>query len=481
MELSTRIHINRLQNDFNITAEQAKALIEYKRYWQFYKGFMWEGMEELNKAEVTLNKCRSFIDKASAKEFHKEFAIKMNENAILLEEALNDVWNRHNSKELVCELLGQIKAVLGKAWMFVDYIPAGENLYDPFGEFPDGRILVKVFSPEFIFETRDTHNPNICTSIAMMYYIDTKEKKDVVFRKVWTKDTIETYYDDKLTSSEVNVYGFIPWFEVPNLIVGSVAVAKSDLEDLIPLNVEYNLKASNVSEIIDYHSAPVTVITGASVEELDKGFNKVWSGFPEEAKVFNLTMDTDLDAAKAYIDFIKNEMHETGSMPESSFGNGMHVSNTSGVALEITFAPLTELINRKRKADRNAIPEVNKAIIAIMLHNKMVNIPDLSPKDKYHNEIIFENFLPKDALVELQCIQLEMKLGLLDRTGAMKRLGRADIENTLTKIDKDRADYPDIYMGVNDGENILKRGLNENNEGNDSEVNGGSQNKKGNS
>ena len=59
-------------------------------------------------------------------------------------------------------------------------------------------------------------------------------------------------------------------------------------------------------------------------------------------------------------------------------------------------------------------------------------------KDIYQNEIIFEENLPKDKLVELQAIQLEMKLGLEDREGGMKRFGKKDIRRRLEEIDRDK-------------------------------------------
>ena len=111
--------------------------------------------------------------------------------------------------------------------------------------------------------------------------------------------------------------------------------------------------------------------------------------------------------------------------------------------------------------------------------------------------------LPKDALAEVQAIQLEMKLGLENREGALKRLGRKDINQKLVEIDKCREESPEIYglpsaleveqQEVNidkakqeisqakedakakakEGLDIMKREINENKAGNQAQVNSG--------
>jgi hypothetical protein len=47
--------------------------------------------------------------------------------------------------------------------------------------------------------------------------------------------------------------------------------------------------------------------------------------------------------------------------------------------------------------------------------------------------------------MELQLIEQEMRMGLESRKGAMKRLGKENIETLIAEIDADRKENPEIY------------------------------------
>lgn len=70
--------------------------------------------------------------------------------------------------------------------------------------------------------------------------------------------------------TDKNKYGVIPFVQIKNLSIAGKVEGVGDLDDIIPLNVEYNLKQSNVSEIISYHSAPITVVYGAKISNIEK-------------------------------------------------------------------------------------------------------------------------------------------------------------------------------------------------------------------
>jgi hypothetical protein len=154
--------------------------------------------------------------------------------------------------------------------------------------------------------------------------------------------------------------------------------------------------------------------------------------------------------------------------------------------------PLIERIKQKRALTAQCLSQVNKFIIKIGLTEGLID-GDLSKwqkgdrylKDIYQNEIIFEDNLPKDRMVEVQALQLEMKLGLADREEAMKRLGKEDITERLSQIDADRKKSPEIYgleidpttgklvQAGSSQKNLMNRPSGENKAGNESQVNSG--------
>ena len=64
---------------------------------------------------------------------------------------------------------------------------------------------------------------------------------------------------------------------------------RSDLRDLIYLNTEYNLKTSDISQILDYNAAPTTIVQGAKPHNLERGANKMWC-VPEKVKVGRISL-----------------------------------------------------------------------------------------------------------------------------------------------------------------------------------------------
>ena len=81
---------------------------------------------------------------------------------------------------------------------------------------------------------------------------------------------------------------------------------------------------------------------------------------------------------------------------------------------------------------------------------------DVSNRDFYNTECELPDTLPKDTLIELQQIQMEMTMGIEDRQGAMKRMGKENIDELLSRIDEDRAKHPEIYGSIG------KKGTSEN-------------------
>lgn len=486
----------------NLTAEDIERLSKYRRYWNFYEGYHWEEIPKTEKPEVTENYCRAFVNKFVAFELGNGFSVKMKpqvEEKVL--PFIQETWE-DNDKLLLCNELGQSKSVTGDAWLQAAYIPKGSpELYDPYDEHPNGRIRILVVPPNIVFpEYDDGYDKDKLKSVTIMYPIRLDSEggklRHIIYKQIWTREYMWEYRGNDLVNVHENKYGVIPFFHVKNIPMVGRNGGLSDLEDLIPLNTELNIKLSDVSEIIDYHSAPITVVYGARIGQLEKGANKVWGGLPKDAKVENLNLDGDLSASISYIERVKLAMHEIGGVPESALGRDRAISNTSGVALQITLMPLIERIKVKHALTAEALIEVNKLIIKIGIEEGILTGVDGIPnRDLYYNEIIFEDTLPKDRLVEIQQIQLEMKMGLCDREEAMKRLGKTDIQKRITEIDDDMNEYPEIYglithieeeamlagiqakkqraTGAGTTKNVMKRKAGVNKAGNASQVNSG--------
>ena len=487
------LNIGQLISEGNLTNEEALHLKRIKEAWNFYEGYHWEGIDDLDTPQVTFNYCRPFINKFVSFEFGKGFSIKspveienegvtvddtkidtdvnlegdgvtspkeISEEYTIREKTesdfLNQVWESNDRETLITEL-GQTKAITGEAWVKVQYESA-EDLdgSDPFEEYPNGRIRLSVLPTQFVFPRFNNHDKNKLESLLIMYPIRTEKETGllfkrtvdttVVYKEYWTSGEIVVYEGKEEVDRMENPYGFIPFVQIKNFPIAGRTRGQGDLDDIIPLNVELNTKKSDISEVIDYHSAPITLVYGARIGNLEKGANKVWGGLPKDAKVENLGLQGDLVASSNYTSDVKTAMCEIAGIPETVLGGASAISNTSGVALQYINLPLIERTRVKRHCTQNGLQRVNKMILFLGLYHGLIEKPDdISMKDFLWNEVDLPDTLPKDELIELNKIQQEMTLGLECRHGAMERLGKDNIQKKIAEIDKERTEHPELF------------------------------------
>ena len=491
--LEETLNIGGLVSQGDLTNQETLRLERIKEAWNFYEGYHWEGIDDLDSPQVTFNYCRPFVNKFVAFEFGKGFTIKTpmaldnkgvtvgdtkidvsvkddngdgvispeeleNTPEKLVEKTVNDflnsVWDTNNRDEL-CVEIGQTKSITGEAWVKVSF-ESPEDLDDPFEEYPNGKLRLTCIPTQFVFPTFNPHDKDRLDSLLIMYPIEKRVETGllfkrsstttVIYKELWTKDEIIVYEDKEETDRMENPYGIIPFVQIKNFPIAGRTYGMGDLDDVIPLNVELNTKRSDISEIIDYHSAPITCVFGAKIGNLEKGANKVWGGLPKDAKVANLELQGDLGASTNYADSLKTAMCEIGGVPETVLGGANAISNTSGVALQYMNLPLIERTRVKRLCTKTGFETVNKMILHIAILEGLIEKPEnISKKDFLYNEVTLPDTLPKDELLELQKLESEMKLGLECRHGALERMGREDIPNKLNEIDKEREEHPELF------------------------------------
>ena len=479
------LNIGQLISAGNLTNEETLFLKRVKEAWNFYEGYHWEGMDDLDSPQVTFNYCRPFVNKFVSFEFGKGFSIETpveieqdevtvndpkldmvlgdeldgSDDEVVQREKtegdfLNDVWE-DNKKDTLCIEIGQTKSITGEAWVKVQFEDP-EDLNDPFEKYPNGRIRLSVVPTQFVFPRFNDHDKDKLEHLLIMYPIRTEKETGILFKRTstttviykefWTNSEIVVYEGDKEVDRMENPYGFIPFVQIKNFPVAGRTRGVGDLDDVIPLNVELNTKKSDVSEIIDYHSAPITLVYGAKIGNLEKGANKVWGGLPKDAKVENLGLQGDLTASANYIAETKTAMCEIAGIPETVLGGASAISNTSGVALQYINLPLIERTRIKRNCSTAGLETVNEYILFIAMYHGLIEKPeDISMKDFVSNEVTLPDTLPKDELMELQKIQQEMTLGIECRHGAMERTGKTDIDRKLKEIDAERQEHPELF------------------------------------
>jgi hypothetical protein len=272
------------------------------------------------------------------------------------------------------------------------------------------------------------------------------------YTELITDDRIEEYNNDELIDSRPNPMGEIPVIHIPNLQVSGSPWGLPDCMDIISLNRTYNEVATDIADIVNYHAAPITVVTGAKIANLEKGARKVWGGLPKDAQVFNLEGGgSGLQGALQYLETLKRAMHEMVGVPETALGQMQPISNTSGVALSIQFQPLMNKWQQKTIQYGQGLERINALVIKqliikepdALVWNPNIDVPlkpgqldRLDPNDPitYRSITHFPPPLPLDKLIVLNEIQAKMSLGIESKEGALRALGEEFPEQKLAEI-----------------------------------------------
>lgn len=271
------------------------------------------------------------------------------------------------------------------------------------------------------------------------------------YTEILTDTQIEEYVNDELLDARPNPLGVVPIVHIPNTRISGSPWGLADIGGIIPLNREYNEKATEISDIINYHAAPVTVITGAKASQLEKGPKKVWGGLPKDAQVFNLELGANLGGPMDYLAMLKKSMHELTGVPEGALGDVQPISNTSGVALAIQYTPMMQRYKQKTTNYGQGLCRVNELIVRTLaikepltfqldssmneeLKDGQLWVLDPADPVTYQSECHWPPPLPVDVLVKLNELQMKMGLGLESKRGALRELGEEFPDNKAREI-----------------------------------------------
>lgn len=370
---------------------------------------------------------------------------------------LKRVWEQDNDKDKLLLEFGQLGGVCGDVFAKVAY---EEPRVDTVGRIHPGKCRIIALNPTHCFPEWHPHDRNRLIRFKLKYRfwntLPDGTRGVNTYTEIITDKLIEEYVNDICIDQRINPIGTIPIAFCANMPISGSPWGLSDILDIIPLNRELNEKALEVSDIINYHSAPVTVIIGAKATNLEKGPRKTWT-LPKDAKAENLESLVDMSGPLGYIEFIKRVMHEMTGVPESALGQSQPISNTSGVALHIQFQPLMNRWKQKKIQYSSFFQKINELVLLTLAQKEPMSLTFdprestgdptaelmvLDPQDPntYETSIHWPSPLPVDILVKLNEIMMKMNLGLESKKGALRDLGEEFADIKLAEIFQERID-----------------------------------------
>lgn len=428
-------------------------LNRYSHGWAFYLGHHWAYRREAGEPLLTFNYTRAFSDYMTNFTFGKGVNFRVpKQNEAVVPPLLERVWERDNNKRKTLWRMGQVGSVTGDAFVKVAY---EDPFVDPAGRMHRGRVRILPLNSSYCFPEFHPHDRDRLIRFKLKYRFwgtaPDGTRSVFTYTEISTADVIEEYINDEMIDQRENPLGRIPIVHVPNFPVEGSPWGLSDIQDIMNLNKEYNEKATDVSDIINYHAEPVTVITGAKASNLEKSSKRVWAGLPKDAQVFNLEMGANLNGPLAFMELLKRGMHEMTGVPETALGQRQPISNTSGVALSIEYQPLMNRHHTKSMMYGEKIEDINELVLLTLAVKEPWSLqidpgltsdldpgqlPVIDPSDPtlYETTVEFPAPLPTDELILLNELQAKMGLGLESKRGALRALGEEFPDEKMGEI-----------------------------------------------
>ncbi len=423
-------------------------------YWDLYKGKHWTQEEQDDDQPTpTFNKVKIIVNKILSHLVGKPFAISYLNERIesLLAPFVNFILENSGGIECFGWEAAQMGSITGDCFLKPSYNESSKSV----------SLNVLDSSDTFVTYRFSDYRNNVPSDALIRWQFIDDDGKIAWKKQRWYKDRFYTVIDKKIVKDEsgVNLLGKVPLVHIRNQIIGKEVYGLSDISDLESLNKLLNSRLRRFNDDVDYCGDPITIIFGARLSSLERGANKTWGGLPADAKVQNLTLDTDLPAQQRMIEYISGGIHESGNVPEDSVNGKKHMSNVSGTSYHYDQIPIIEAVDRKRlvygKGFKSAI-EMGLELLEICDRKYRLNLGLTNVKNEIEAELRksnnplsrlqkwntvhtqFQEYFPKDKISELQALNMEINMGIESRAGAMKRLGRENIDFKLTEILRDR-------------------------------------------
>lgn len=448
----------------HISLAHQKRFQAYRNYWAFYLGKHWSYSSDAGETELTFNYCRKIVDLHTNFTFKKGFKTVIPDDPATPEDEkgerefvrakLEETWEK-NQKELLCVESGQQGGVAGDVFFRVSW-EEEDVLEDPYARvdiipshfcLPDfggasGTDVKKLSRMLILIPTCvEVKTQNIKTAFFTRTAKPESSLKIVFQIEEWTNPVLDEagnqivpamqslYQEDKLLWTKENPLGEIPIVHVSNYPLSGEYYGISDLVDAVELNTELNEKATDISDIINYHGSPTTILTGAKISQMEKGSNRIWS-LPEGATVSNLALDGDLHAANTHYDTLKNTLLELTSTPKQALGELQGISNTPGVTLQLQYLPMIDKRDIKILSYGLGFRLINRLILK---YTELAE-PEFAEKmnklkgNKYRNKVVFPDPMPQDEARELELARQRLDSGLSHIAKELEKSGYSQHE-----------------------------------------------------
>lgn len=464
-----------------LDSREQERIAQVRRYWNYYNGHHYDYARQDGEMPY-VNWVYGLVEKSIAWLIGKPPVLKGREDIHpLIEELYREVIENSGGDQLFYDAV-QMGSVSGDVLLRVGY--------DPDVNHGKGGVMIYVMDSERTFwEYRNIGQKRKLTRVMTIWDEldpDTGELK--TYSEVWSDQDVRVYPPGRVLSARgfasplehepqpsvmtdddgseyavyENPYGELPFVHIPNLFISQHAHGRSDVHDLWVLNKEANEQLLSYKDNVDYHGNPLTLLFGVSARQVEKGASKIWGNLPKDARVENLEVTQTHEAILKYMTMLKESLAFAHIPYYLTNATDPVKTDTSAAAMRLAFLPLVELTNRKRQTYGLGFKQAFEKALRFMnsLYDLQLDALDapasrldqkleqmeltdselgrkltaLRVQPYFYTEVQFQDHLPRNRALELADLSQELQIRVESLTGAMKRLGIADVEGKLAEI-----------------------------------------------
>jgi hypothetical protein len=460
-------------NDDLVADTDPARFNRYKTYLDFYEGAQYFEKRHPGERRLTINYAREFIQKGVSYLMAKPVKVELQpgegstpEQAKKYEQVLADMWADNNLDRLDYDTAVDAAVAGDGAFKITAQklgnkspLEIGNNNKRP------ARVVVRSVDCAHLVAGWRSDDTQVLGWVEEKYSISqyeaverfgelehlTKKKPNsqVVIQERWTDSRLVITADKVVVIDATNPYGFIPYVIFPNMARPRRCWGLSDLEDIISINSEFNIRVSTLSMLLQMSGNPVLVLENIdSTEGIRVGPGAIWT-IPQDAKASLLEMlkDGTVNLHLSYIELLYKMMHDLTELPSSGFGRDQSSGGpSSGVALEQLLFPVVQRVLRKRRIWDQVIDTRNR----MMLH--LAGLPVLRSK------VVWPDILPKDrsGLVTQEVGLVASNIHSLETARRVLGDEQPELENALIKKGFDELGLP---VGGPAGSNSSGKGI----------------------
>lgn len=300
------------------------------------------------------------------------------------------IWTRSGSDQKFLEA-ARLGAIQGDSCLKVE-------------ETEDGKYRLRWMDAAICFPEFDPHDCEKLTGMVIAYEVAGLQGGTRAYMESW-RDGVVTI-DDGDNPTETKTYdeklwgGGPPFVWIPNERMLGECFGRSDLQCLVDLIERFDHTATKQDQIVDYYAHPNIVFRGISKPTNGKFDNKIGNAFfvPADGDVFFVEWKGNAPAVGEDLERLRDAISEVSETPRIAFGKtDSGVTQLSGVALKVLYAPLLAKTQRKQASYG---PGLERALfIALAASGKKVDPTAIS--------VDWPNPLPGDELADLKALQIK--------------------------------------------------------------------------